>query len=335
VPTWGELLSRLKERQQAGDPAPFDTVRREALSDLATYTGRNVILYAAAHHQKPFLPPFSFVINNDDIEGFMEVFYGLTGEALDLILHSPGGRAEATEAIVNYMRSKFRNVRVLVPHEAMSAATMLACAADRIVMGRQSYMGPIDPQFQLSTALGLQSVPAQAILDQFERAKKECTDDRDKLPVWIPTLQQYGPALLEQCTNALSLSRELVSNWLARWMFKGNPNRLQRARDIAAALADHNSLLTHGRPLTRDWLRQRGMKIEYLERDQRLQDKVLTVYHAAMHTFSGTSAVKLIENHMGRALIRQVQTQVVPLAPGPAPTPAPPAPARPPSTPTP
>lgn len=203
MPTWGELNQQIIALKQAGNPAPYDVVRRQALADLAAYTHRDVILYAAAHHQKPFLPPFAFIINNDDIEGFMEVFYGLTNRAVDIILHSPGGRAEATEAIVNYVRSKFRDVRIFVPHEAMSAATMFACAADRVVMGRQSYMGPIDPQFQLATALGVQSIPAQAILDQFATAKRECVD-RDNLPVWIPTLQQYGPALLEQCKNALT-----------------------------------------------------------------------------------------------------------------------------------
>lgn len=216
-------------------------------------------------------------------------------------------------------RSPIRHLRVFVPHEAMSAATMLACAADVVVMGRQSYMGPIDPQFQLTTSLGVQSVPAQAILDQFERARRECAGDRTNLAVWVPTLQQYGPALLEQCTNAIALSRELVSTWLAAWMFRRARRPRERAGRIADALTDHQSLRTHARPLDRTQLRQLGMRVELLETDQDLQDKVLSVYHATMHTFSATGATKVIENHQGRAFIKmsgEILIQGVPPPPG-------------------
>jgi hypothetical protein len=195
---------------EAGRRDAFDVIRRKALADLATYTQRNVILYASGHHQKPGAPPEALSITNEDIEGFMEVVYGLDGDGLDIVIHSPGGRAEATEAIVLYLRSIFKDIRIIVPHEAMSAATMMACGGDRIVMGLHSYLGPIDPQFRLSTSLGAQSVPAQAILDQFERARQECLKDKTNLAVWVPSLQQYGPALLQQCENALTLSKSLV-----------------------------------------------------------------------------------------------------------------------------
>ncbi len=312
MPTWGELLRRLQELQSQGQTDSFDVVRREALSELSNYTGRNAILYASAHLQKPRVSPELLSITNEDIEGFMEVFYGLQGKELDLILHSPGGRAEATEAIVKYIRQKFKKLRVIVPHEAMSAATMLACAADTIVMGRASYLGPIDPQFQLQTPLGLQSIPAQAILDQFKRAKKEYITDNRNLAVWIPSLQQYGPALLEQCENALALSEKLVKDWLAKWMLCRSKNRKKQSKKIAAALAKHQQWRTHARPLDASYLKSLGMKIDLLEKDQQLQDKVLTVYHASMHTFSATAATKIIENHFGRAFIKLAQIVQLP-----------------------
>lgn len=318
MPTWGELLASLQQLQQQGRTDAFDVVRREALSDLHSYTGRNVILYASGHLQKPRVFPELLNITNEDIEAFMEVLHGLSGNSLDLILHSPGGRAEATEAIVKYLRNKFQDIRAIIPHEAMSAATMLACAADRILMGRQSYLGPIDPQFQLNTPLGIQSVPAQAILDQFERAKRECIQDRANLAAWMPSLQQYGPALLEQCEHALALSKELVSTWLANWMLRRSKRPKIQSERIANALANHERLRTHARPLDADYLRSLGMKIESLEADQQLQDKVLTVYHASMHTFSATAATKIVENHTGRAFIK-LATPVMVQVPQPTP----------------
>jgi hypothetical protein len=60
-------------------------------------------------------------------------------------------------------------VRVIVRLAAMSAATMMACAADKIVMGKHSYLGPIDPQLRLQTPLGVQQIPAHTILLRGER----------------------------------------------------------------------------------------------------------------------------------------------------------------------
>ncbi len=76
-------------------------------------------------------------------------------------------------------------------------------------MGKHSFIGPIDPQLILHTQVGVQAVPAQAILDQFKLAKSEC-EDPNKLGSWIPILSQYGPALLIQCATALELSQQLV-----------------------------------------------------------------------------------------------------------------------------
>jgi len=54
--------------------------------------------------------------------------------------------AEAAQTIVDYLRSKFSTIEVLVPTYAMSAGTMIALGCDRVFMGRQSQLGPTDPQ---------------------------------------------------------------------------------------------------------------------------------------------------------------------------------------------
>lgn len=134
---------------------------------------------------------------------------------MDLILHSLGGSAEAAESIVSYLRSRFSNIRVIVPQLAMSAATMIACAADEIVMGKHSFFGPTDPQLLLATPLGVRSVPAQSVLDQFDKAQQESSDP-EKLSTWLPVLSQYGPDLLAQCEVALEMSKKLVQHWLKK-----------------------------------------------------------------------------------------------------------------------
>jgi hypothetical protein len=241
-------------------------------------------------------------ITPSDVHGFMEALHGLNETELDLIIHSPGGSAEAAEAVVLYLRTKFNHIRVFVPHMAMSAATMIACAADEVVMGKRSFIGPIDPQLQLQTALGPRIVPAQAIVEQFDRAVSEC-QDQAKLRAWLPMLAQYGPDLLVTCQNANLLSKTLVARWLGTYMFKSDPEASRKANAIADWMADHKEFKTHGRPISRDQARSKEMNITNLEDNQELQDAILSVYHALTHTFSSGSIIKIVENHNGKAMM--------------------------------
>lgn len=191
--TWGEILKEIAASSQPGGPRPFDQIRRRYLLELHQYTKRPVILYSSRFTvagSGQFQPDL-LSINDEDLHGLMEVMHGLRFRELDLILHSPGGSLEAAEAIVTYLRSKFRDIRVIVPHLALSAAAMISCASNRIVMGKHSFLGPTDPQFILSTAMGQRMVSAEAILEQFARAQDECKDP-SKLGAWIPMLNQYG-----------------------------------------------------------------------------------------------------------------------------------------------
>jgi len=213
MPTWSEILEELKEVKDSGIQPPFDTVRRKYLAKLSEHTNRNTIIYASQWTQPGVVNQSNIRITDEDIQGLMEVVHGLTGTELDLIVHSPGGSAEATEAMVSYLRTKFNNIRIIIPYAAMSAATMLACSGNVIVMGKHSFIGPIDPQMLIDTQIGPQAVPAQAILDQFKRAQREC-EDPSKLGSWLPILSQYCPALFVQCDNASKLSEQLVTEWL-------------------------------------------------------------------------------------------------------------------------
>jgi len=315
MPTWGEILKELQEVGNQTKLPPFDNVRRKYLALLKNKTGRDVILYATKW-TSPGASPNDVTIIEEDIEGFMEVIHGLHTQTLDLIVHSPGGSIEVTEALVSYIRTKFTDVRVIVPQAAMSAATILACSANTILMGKHSFLGPIDPQFILQTQTGVQSIPAQAILDQFDKAKEECQNPKLLAP-WLPILSQYGPALITQCENAIALSKSLVAEWLERYMFTGYTDAAERAEKIADYLSNHREFKSHGRHVSRDKAKELGLNIENLENDQELQDLVLSVFHATTHTFNGTTAVKIIENHNGKAFIKAQQTIPIQLPPPP------------------
>lgn len=305
MPTWGEILAEL----QATPPAPngaldFDTVRRKYLARLHDLTGRDTILYSSDWLTGK--PDTSIVL--EDMHGLMSACKGLAGPDLDIILHSPGGSPDATAAIVRYLRGKYTNIRVFVPLAAMSAATMWALASNEIWMGKHSQLGPIDPQMGINGGY----YPARAILEQFDRAKRELQADPSLLSAWLPILQGYGPSLLEQCEQAEELSKRLVRDWLRRYMLPPTPGRTAKAARIAAYFANYERHKSHGMGIGRDAARDRGVVIHDLESNQDLQDAVLSVHHATMLTFQGP-AVKIIENHLGVAFVKISQQVAIQL----------------------
>jgi len=81
----------------------------------------------------------------------------------------------------------------------MSAATMMACACDVIVMGKQSAIGPTDPQITFPVQTGYYSAPARSILDEYEEAKREVTKNPRLAALWISKIDKYPHGFLKQC----------------------------------------------------------------------------------------------------------------------------------------
>lgn len=290
-----EILNKIGEYKNAGQ----DLIRRQYLSELHDYTGNDTIVYAAAFPCNiPGISSNLLSIGLNDIQGFMTCINGLKSDKLDLIIHSPGGSLEAAEQLVQYLRAKYSYIRAIVPQNAMSAATMLACACDEIVMGKQSAIGPIDPQMTLTRPNGIAySLPAHSILADFERAKSEISANPDAAKVWIPKLLEIPNGFLDLCTKTIMLSKSKVAEWLNLYMFKDVMDKPGEA--IASWLGDFNEHKTHGWPINYQLAREKGLKITLLEDDQELQDKVLSVFHATLVTFDVAPCVKIIENHLG------------------------------------
>lgn len=304
MPNRSDIQAEVLSLKNAGQ----DFLRRKYLQTLEKHSKRDTIVYASAYASgKPGLPPFSVMVSTDDIQGFMAAMHGLRRKELDLILHSPGGSLEAAEQIVNYLRAKYDHIRVIVPQNAMSAATMISCAADIIVMGKQSAIGPIDPQITFPTQHGPFTAPAQSLLDDFELAKVEVTANPQVAPLWVSKMRDYPPGIFNICRDTISIAKEKVAFWLESYMFKGEADGKQKAASIAHWLGDAHNHKTHGHPISFDEAQAQGLKVERLEDDQVLQERVLSVFHATAVTFSVTQCAKMIENHNGKGWFVQVQ----------------------------
>lgn len=242
------------------------------------------------------------MITFEDINGLMSVIYEMDcTRGLTLILHTPGGMTNAAESVVAYLRSKFTDVEVIVPALAMSAGTMIALGSDRIVMGRQSQLGPIDPQLTIPPG---RAVSARAVVEQFERAKAEVMADQQAAHVWAPIVASLGPSLLQEAQNNLDYSESMVARWVAQWMLSDQPDPAAAGKAVAKHFNDASTHKSHGRRIDRDEARQQNVKVEDLEDNQALQEAVLTAYHLMTIMFEQSPATKLLWSDMGKVYVK-------------------------------
>jgi hypothetical protein len=298
MPSWNELLQEL-DRQ----PAEWLHRKQQAALDAISKArgGRNVIFYASAFLQKPQAPQSSLQITFEDLNGFMSVMYGMDWtKPLTLLLHTPGGLANATETIVAYLWQKFDYIEVIVPTFAMSSGTMISLAANKIIMGRQSQLGPIDPQIPVVGSFA----SAQSIVDQFEEAKAEILTDLRTAHVWAPVLQSMGPALLREALNAIGYSERMVAKWLEKRMLAREPDPAGTAKATAKFFRDASVHLSHGRRIDRDEARLHNVVVEDLEANQDFQDHVMTAYHLMTLAFEKGPATKVLVSDKDRRWLK-------------------------------
>ena len=303
--SWNSILDEIVSLRRADS---FDIVRRQKLKALQEITGRPLIIYATDFiTPNPLKAQFtaSFMsISLADKDGLDEVTRNLPQHSpVDIVLHSPGGSAEATESIVALLRERFSHIRFIIPNVAKSAATMLAMSGEQLLLDDRSELGPTDPQMILTQQGRTFFAPAQAIKDQFKAAQEEINSDPQKLPSWVPILGWYGPSLLAECDNHLALAEELVSRWLERYMFAGDPEASSKARQIAEHLASHNKFHSHGRRIGMADLQALGANVLDMRTEPELHNAVRDLYTAIMLTFAHTGAYKIVENSNGEAVI--------------------------------
>ena len=236
MPNLGEIHIEIAEREgrvRAESENAWKAVRGKYMMQLHQMTGRNIIAYYSGWLSKKY--SVWMTLTDEDKNGFMECVHKLDrSKGLDLILHTPGGNISATQSLVHYLRSMFGDdIRAIVPQMAMSAGTMLACSCKSIVMGKQSNLGPIDPQ--------LNGVPAHSVKEEFNRAAKEIVDANGvvngaRALLWQKIIGQYHPTFLIQCENAIKQSDKFVKEQLKSVMFKGQRTNSKKALKVVRSL---------------------------------------------------------------------------------------------------
>ena len=175
--------------------------------------------------------PLSRYINVEDSEHILRAIRLTPPDMpLDLILHTPGGLVLASEQIARALQQHPAKVTVFVPHYAMSGGTMIALAADEIVLDPNAVLGPVDPQ--------LGQYPAASILKAVQQKSINRLDDNTLI-------------LADIAEKALRQVQEFVQSLL---LDKLTP---EQAATVARILSQ--GTWTHDYPITCERLREMGM----------------------------------------------------------------------------
>ena len=153
-------------------------------------------------------------------------------QPIDLILHTPGGLVLASEQIAKALVEHKGKVTVFVPHYAMSGGTMIALAADEIVMDNNAVLGPVDPQ--------IGGMPASSIVNVLALKKRDSINDETLI-----------------LADVAQKARVQVATFIAQLLLKRMPEK--KAAEVATILSEGR--WTHDFPLTVPMLRELGLPV--------------------------------------------------------------------------
>lgn len=213
----------------------LDASRRRVLAQLERRRRSRVI--ALIHRQETMSLlgfPLARFINIEDSEEVLRAIQ-LTDPHLpiDLILHTPGGLVLASEQIASALVAHRADVTVFVPHYAMSGGTLIALAADHLIMAPHAVLGPLDPQ--------LGQYPAASIIRAVARQEERGKDVEDQTLI-LADVAEKAMAQVRHCVERL-----LVANgWTP-----------ERADVLATTLT--SGQWTHDYPITVDEARALGL----------------------------------------------------------------------------
>lgn len=178
---------------------------------------------------------------------------------LHLLLASPGGDGEAAVRIVRSAQARCRELTVLVPDQAKSAATLMCMGAHHLVMGPTSDLGPVDPQLRLPNGL----VAAKTILGAVETAEKAIQQAPDTYPLHAAMLTDVSGLMVQQARAALARTDDLLMEALMSC-----PDRTEEeARVLATALKEPlvEQAMDHGALFGVEDARRTGLPVISIE----------------------------------------------------------------------
>lgn len=204
--------------------------RNAIIEDIEKERGTRVI--TMIHRREPWEEKDDSQINIEDTEHVL-MRIRQTPEDVDLILHTPGGFVLASEMIAMAVKNHPAKVTVIIPFYAMSGGTLIALAANEIMMEKDSVLGPVDPQLAGFPAGSLISLP-------------------EKKPV--ETISDDYIMLSEEARKSLIRVQKMVM-----WLLEDKMDK-ENAEELAEFLT--GGYMTHDTPIVFDVAKSFGLNVK-------------------------------------------------------------------------
>jgi ClpP class serine protease len=212
----------------------LEASRRRLIAKIEEKRGSRLVLLVHRQETMSFLGfPLLRYIDINDAEEVMRALHLTDPDVpLDVVLHTPGGLVLASTQIARAIRHYKGRVTVFVPHYAMSGGTLIALAADEIVMCPHAVLGPVDPQ--------LGQTPAASVLTVVAKKPIEEIDDETLI-------------LADQAEKAIRQLRATVTELLS------DRYPADKVEELARLLTE--GTWTHDHPITFDHARDMGLHV--------------------------------------------------------------------------
>ena len=265
--------------------------RQSIIKKIEEITNRKLIVYTASfQHPAGSIQKQEIPIIEDLLASVSES----KNKSIDLMMHSPGGELGATEKILQMIRERFDNFRMIVPNQAKSAATMLGLGSDEILMGYLSELGPIDPQILKTLPNGtFIFIPAHALINTLEHIKNQIRNN-EPYQVYMPILSNIEPEMIDICQKAISESSEVAEQWLKKYMLRGYPE--EAIKKVVEDLGSTKVYKTHGKMISAVQAKSMGLNVTLIDKEDTLWKLIWELYYRSeIELEEKPSVVKLFE----------------------------------------
>ncbi|HFB99097.1 MAG TPA: hypothetical protein ENJ62_08150 [Bryobacterales bacterium] len=160
----------------------LEASRQRMIAKIEKERGSRVILLVHRQETMSILgfPVYRYIDVNDSEEVLRAIHLTDPDVPLDLVLHTPGGLVLAALQIARAIRKHKGKVTAFVPHYAMSGGTLIALAADEIVMAEHAVLGPVDPQLGQQPAASILKVRATKPIEHIQDETLILADQAEK-----------------------------------------------------------------------------------------------------------------------------------------------------------
>lgn len=250
--------------------------RQGLIKDINTAEGTHLICYVSNLEAE---------IDRNDIISFNELLHNITENSpIDLLLNTGGGDVDACEKLVRLVLSRVgeQPFRVIVPDLAKSAGTLVALAANTIIMSDTSELGMIDPQFLMKDARSNEFMYSViSYLEAYEEhaaaLRRNPTD-----PVTLLMMDGFDAKTVRKFQRIRDRVRTFAEDMLKR---HGAP-----PSSISAALMDSATWRTHGQPIRHEDAKQIELPVEYLPPSHKRWERYWSLYCMQRHCLESLEA---------------------------------------------